>query len=189
MKFKKEVNETMFHLCVFNFKLLSFVIIQIKNAVPLYPARAPLSLFTYLLLLVTVTDDNRMAQIIRIIRMFYILSTNSVGVSIAELVSQFGVCERTIYRDLDRLEYAGIPLIRENHYIKLMESNAADSFAKKVKKVMADGELKIRTKPGKMYDVARALIPFLDSIHSIEPRHLDKWIYAEANRHRKDTKP
>ena len=36
---------------------------------------------------------------------------------------------------------------------------------------------------------ARALIASLDSIQNIEPRHLEKWVYAGANRRRKDTKP
>ena len=36
---------------------------------------------------------------------------------------------------------------------------------------------------------ARALIASLDSIQNIEPRHLEKWVYAEANRRRKDLNP
>ncbi|MCL5277009.1 MAG: hypothetical protein M1517_04420 [Deltaproteobacteria bacterium] len=133
-------------------------------------------------------DDGRTEQIIRIIRMFYILLTNPIGITIGELIFKFGVCERTIYRDLDRFEYAGIPLIRENHRIKLLESDSNEHLARKMKKLIGDGELKIRTKPGKMYDVAGTLVSCIDSIQGIEPMHMEKWLLSEAKRQGRDTK-
>jgi DeoR/GlpR family transcriptional regulator of sugar metabolism len=117
------------------------------------------------------------------------LSTKSMGVSISELLSQLGVCERTIYRDLDRLEYAGIPLVRENHRVKLIESTATACLSKHIKGVMMNEELKIKTKPGKLYEVARTLVSSHDSIQSIEPKHLEKWVHSEAKRQGKDIKP
>ena len=173
--------------CLFYLNHFFHVVIGIKRGIALY---IPASSFSFYTLFFLVTyNDNRTAQIVRIVSILYMISINSTGVSINDLVSKFGVCERTIYRDLDRMEYAGIPIVREDHRIKLIESEASEHLTKKIKKFTADGEIKIKTKPGKMYDVALTFIPFLDSIHSIEPRHLEKWVYAEANRRRKDLKP
>ncbi len=165
-----------------NFKSFSPVfsfILWSKKPIPLLKV---MSFSFYTLAFLTTTDDNRTAQIVRIIRMFYIISTNPIGVSINELVSQFGVCERTIYRDLDRMEYAGIPIVREDHRIKLVESDATRCLVNKVNKSMSNEEITLKLKPGKMYDVARALITSINSIESIKPRHVEKWIQTEANR-------
>ncbi len=174
------------YLYLLNFKLTFLSIIQIRKIIPFWRIHG--LLFLYPFFLINITDDNRTIQIIRIIKMFYMLSTNSMGVSISELLLQLGVCERTIYRDLDRLEYAGIPLVRENHRIKLIETTSTACLSKHIKGVMMNEELRIKTKPGKLYDVAHALVSSLDSIQSIEPKNLEKWLYSEAKRRGKDIK-
>ncbi|MCL5878955.1 MAG: hypothetical protein M1428_04060 [Deltaproteobacteria bacterium] len=165
---------------------LLLIWIHLRRTAPFYyPGSSLVSLSLYPILLASAGYNNRTAQIIRIIRMFYMISTNPAGVGINELVATFGVCERTVYRDFERMEYAGIPIMREGHRIKLVESDTAENLVKKVQKVTGDGELRIKTKPGKLYDVARTLIASLDSINSIEPRHLQKWMHIEAQRQKR----
>ena len=175
----------MLHFYLFNLKLFLFIVAQIGKTARCYSPCTSFSSSVYSFFFLSAMDDGRTEQIIRIIRMFYILLTNSTGITIGELIFKFGVCERTIYRDLDRFEYAGIPLIRENHRIRLMESDSNERLAKKM---IGDGELKIRTKPGKIYDVARALVSSIDSIQGIVPLHMEKWILSEAKRQGRDPK-
>lgn len=61
----------------------------------------------------------RNRQVVRELQMLLILEQARIGATLAELADRFEVTERTIRRDLEALQAAGVPLVddvdREGH--------------------------------------------------------------------------
>lgn len=119
--------------------------------------------------------------IVRILQLLHRLCVHPEGARVGEWTEQFRVSERTIFRDLIRIEAAGIPLERKGGRVRLGESESNRRLAHKLGD-LRPGVVRIEVPPHRFEDLARALLPCLDLLDSIEPEGFAERVRAEALR-------